>query len=699
MPRDKKKELGIGAVCDVLKRFLHPRAKVCERYPNTTSQERLGDLLVIRREIKKVNKQDKRCIVFRHSDFENVEIYCAERYARVLTEGSEADFFNATTIEAEVTEEAREDHQESQLVPQLATTDLAENIARLRAEGYGVDDDNEPAPENVLTAEQAQQELMANSIYNEWDSCAICHRFTQGMRYERAQLVHTLDSTSSYLDHFIYFLPTNYIKDILLVQTNKEGGEEDITWGELLVYFGLWFLMASVATGCDRRSFWDNSEINPWHGAPYRFHDYMPLNRFDYITKSLTFHCNPFPNYIDKFHEVRELLKSWNDHMAEVFIPSWVSCLDESMSPWTSKWTCPGWMYVPRKPHPQGNEYHTIACGASGILYRLEIVEGRSRPKEKPSEKFHEEGKTASLLLRLTEPIFDTGKIIILDSGFCVLDAVIALKKRGVFASALVKKRRYWPRHVDGEAIKESLKDTPVGVTRRLPGELHGEKFDLFCLREPDYVMTLMSTYGSLNANTNQRDSIRYDDNNRPVVFKYNNVVGNHFEYRDAVDQHNAKRHDCGTKLGLSLEGAWKTTRWPVRVFSFILALTEVNAFASMKYFGSYEGTQWEFRKKLAYQLIHNGYDLQSSKKKSSARRNLRSKSHHELISAPPFSKFVGSKWNKRYKMKYQQHNCNTANCKNRVRTVCTCSKHIWRCSECFSKHCIEVAMACVPAC
>ena len=92
MPRDKKKELGIRAVCDVLKRFLHPRAKVCERYPNTTSQERLGDLLVIRREIKKVNKQEKRCIVFRHSDFENVEIYCAERYARVLTERERSRF-------------------------------------------------------------------------------------------------------------------------------------------------------------------------------------------------------------------------------------------------------------------------------------------------------------------------------------------------------------------------------------------------------------------------------------------------------------------------------------------------------------------------------------------------------------------------------------------------------------------------------
>ena len=130
--------------------------------------------------------------------------------------------------------------------------------------------------------------------------------------------------------------------------------------------------------------------------------------------------------------------------MAQCFIPSWVSCLDESMSPWTSRWTCPGWMYVPRKPHPQGNGYHTIACEESGILYGIELVEGRTRPPEKPREKYVEEfGKTASLLLRLSESIFNTGKLIVLDSGFCVLKAIIALKKKGIYSSALIKKRRY----------------------------------------------------------------------------------------------------------------------------------------------------------------------------------------------------------------------------------------------------------------
>jgi len=72
--------------------------------------------------------------------------------------------------------------------------------------------------------------------------------------------------------------------------------------------------------------------------------------------------------------------------------------------------------------------------------------------------------------------------------------------------------------------------------------------------------MTLMSTYGSLNSNVNQRYSVRITDG-KSITFKYNVVVGNHYKYRDAVDAHNWKRHDCGTKNGLSLEEPWKTSR------------------------------------------------------------------------------------------------------------------------------------------
>ena len=56
------------------------------------------------------------------------------------------------------------------------------------------------------------------------------------------------------------------------------------------------------------------------------------------------------------------------------------------------------------------------------------------------------------------------------------------------------------------------------------------------------------------------------------------------------------------------------------------------------------------------------------------------------------FPGWVGGNWVEKYKLAYQQHNCMTDGCNKRVRTVCLCSKDVWICTECFSKHCLEVA-------
>ena len=41
-------------------------------------------------------------------------------------------------------------------------------------------------------------------------------------------------------------------------------------------------------------------------------------------------------------------------------------------------------MSVPRKPHPLGNEYHSISDGDEGdpVMYRIKIQEGKDRPKD-----------------------------------------------------------------------------------------------------------------------------------------------------------------------------------------------------------------------------------------------------------------------------------------------------------------------------
>mmetsp|Transcript_27068 Transcript_27068/g.62251 ORF Transcript_27068/g.62251 Transcript_27068/m.62251 type:complete len:105 (+) Transcript_27068:506-820(+) len=90
------------------------------------------------------------------------------------------------------------------------------------------------------------------------------------------------------------------------------------------------------------------------------------------------------PEFKDRFWEIRQMVEEWNSNMKLNFRPGWVTCLDESMMIWTNKWTCPGWMFVLRKPNPFGNKWHTICCGLSSILFSVLLVEGKDKPRQMP---------------------------------------------------------------------------------------------------------------------------------------------------------------------------------------------------------------------------------------------------------------------------------------------------------------------------
>ena len=90
----------------------------------------------------------------------------------------------------------------------------------------------------------------------------------------------------------------------------------------------------------------------------------------------------------------------------------------------------------------------------SAILFDFEIAEGTDHPMELVPD-FNDKGKTASLLLCLTKSVHHTGRYDVLNSGFCILQALVKLKKFRVYAGALIKKRGYWPSLVPGEAIDE----------------------------------------------------------------------------------------------------------------------------------------------------------------------------------------------------------------------------------------------------
>ena len=154
---------------------------------------------------------------------------------------------------------------------------------------------------------------------------------------------------------------------------------------------------------------------------------------------------------------------------------------------------------------------------------------------------------------------------MILDSGFCVLKGIIELRKKGVFAAALIKKRRYWPKYVPCQMIVEKFKDNEVGHQEALKGVFENIDFHIFVMKEPDYTMQMMSTYGTTeHVGEEKRQICGPKESRQQKMIWYSEVVHNHFKYRHAVDDHNNRRQSP-----ISLEETWATKWWPHRVHAF----------------------------------------------------------------------------------------------------------------------------------
>ena len=704
MTRKKALRPGVGAECSCLYKFLHPAKLISDTFPNRTDEDRLDGLVAIKKEFRTVHRRMQECIVFRHDRVPNLELHCVSRYCKVLKEGAVVDLFQVEVQEPQVV--VPEDgvgavEKDPEVMEHLRGT--AEDIAMMVDLGFDVDDDNLPAPENIPTNENENGLHTApDGLYEgqTWGWDGFCERKKKNLDCSKPYIRGVSDmvlANMSYLGMFLIFFP-KLLVDIIIKQTNvnlRKQNLTEITYGEFLVFLGLNLFMCTLV-GYKKKDFWSIAPITFEQGAPYRLNQFMSKTRFDDINRSLGFTNQNPPSYEDRFWEVRQMIHVWNENMKDVFSPGWITCLDESMSIWHNKWSCPGWVYCPRKPHPFGNEYHDIACGLSNILFCILLVEGKDKPKNKPQDEFEEFGSTTHLLLECCRTIFHTGRVVILDSGFCVLKALAKLREYGVFASALIKKRRYWPTLVKGDVIEEYMNDENknIGDTAAIEGKLDNIKYNIFCMKDSKFIMKLMSTYGTLTVPHDQAETHRRLSNGQRKSFKYTECFANHYRFRHCVDDHNNLRHKTP-----AIEENWKTNRWAVRVFTFILAISEVNAFLAFRYF------IWDrkllpklpliqFRRKLAIQLINNEHHQRDLQERShTAPKERRSKRHrdlpiHEHLAAPNHASFFSAgTWKCNSTTKYPQYTCKSAGCKTRIRSYCSCSPGVWLCKQCYYAH------------
>lgn len=683
MARTKKTlSMGQDATISIMLRFIHPSVIIRQKYPNHNPTKRLDNTKVLRLEEKKVSRKQQKCVVFTSTDFvyhdgSLIELHAVIKNCKVIAEGPTDKFFNRQGVDEERTEDAEEGPP---MPPDVLNADVRrtvtdEDVNNIRGV-VTIEDDNDPLPENIPLPNEQTNSVLSD----QWGHSGVCYRKMEGATDGKAKINFQNDKPTR-LQLFELFFPMEFVKTVIIIETNKQLQGKPLTYGEFLVFIGLWLMMSTIQ-GFHRRDFWSKKEIDLYDGAPYRFGEIMTRNRFEDVLAALQYTNKKPPEYKDPFWEIRQLVDAWNSNMSTNFTASWISCLDESMMKWMNAFTCPGFMFVPRKPWPFGNEWHTIACGVSGILYQLELVEGKDEPTERPNPEYSLLGKTVGLLLRLTKPLWATGKVVVLDSGFCVLQGLIELKKRGVYAAALIKKRRYWPKYIDGARIKAHFDDKEIGDVDALKGTLDEVPFHVFGMKEEDYILMLMSTYGTCNRMGEEKFRTVGRDKRR-ISFQYPEVVHNHYQRRGAVDSHNARR-----MAPIAIEETWSTLRWPNRVFAYLLATSEVNANLGESEFGDSEAPrpQLEFRRLLAKDLITNKYvweeDSPSGKRKSC---RLAVQLGHDLVKLPPWKKFSGTKIVKA-KSKYPFNFCN---CKgSRVRTYCRCTPGTLLCALCFAIHC-----------
>ena len=340
--------IGVGAKCSILLKRIHPQNVVRQYFPVYAANERLNDCIITRQEPVRRNGRTYVAVFLQHPSLggeAHTTLYTAKRWAVVRSEGDPDRFFDApsspTTTNANTTTAAP---NEAGL---LRVTNHAEDIAIVRGEGFHVDDDNEPAPENIPDAtNEARPADYGLFDTQQWGATNHVDPMANNGYKNPPSFVGMNAKTMSILELFQALFPWVWLTSVLIPQTNSQLNRP-ILIGEFLRYLGLRFRMASVGGGFNLEDFWStlpfNEESNP---CPYNFRKYMSLKRFREITAALKFTDRPMPAYV------------WNKNMAAVFAAGWAVCLDESMSIWHSRWTCPGWVFCPRKPHDKGNEYH-----------------------------------------------------------------------------------------------------------------------------------------------------------------------------------------------------------------------------------------------------------------------------------------------------------------------------------------------------
>ena len=223
-----------------------------------------------------------------------------------------------------------------------------DDMNKLLEQGFDVDNDNLPNPENVT--EPTPVAINAPHVWNWKTYCIVCPRRAANIQFFFASFRYysKVDVMKmSRLDMFLIMMPMKCIEDTVIKNKNERLGVP-MTTQDYIKWVGCWLYIACWVGICNRRDWWSTAAPSRNMGAPFRLNYYMNRNRFENIL-SLLQHTDQASEYEDRFNIMGQWEETCNKNIEDEFSPSWVSVLDKSMMEWLNKY-CPGFMCVGRKP-------------------------------------------------------------------------------------------------------------------------------------------------------------------------------------------------------------------------------------------------------------------------------------------------------------------------------------------------------------
>ena len=173
----QRKNHGQGAQVSCLIKFLHPSELIRKAFHNQTNQQQLENCITLHQGVKKIKWKEQLSLVVTHNDFKDddgelLELYAVKKHLKVEMEGDPDYFFDEATKDDT-------EQPEKEVLPEVIDDEVMgvkdhgpQNLAAALNGVVDIDDDNNPAPENIPTPG-----VNTNSVLSsEWGHAGKCYR-------------------------------------------------------------------------------------------------------------------------------------------------------------------------------------------------------------------------------------------------------------------------------------------------------------------------------------------------------------------------------------------------------------------------------------------------------------------------------------------------------------------------------------------